>query len=198
MVVVVDVCVCVCVCCMCMYVCVCVCVCVCACVCVCMCVCMCVFVFKPEFVCVRVCVYVYVCTFVCVCRGGGGQIRGESEEREAAAGCGVAVFRDGRAPGAHGSAGVGPCVIPAFPLFWLSARACFAVAEHPFFFAVQVGCCARVRAWACAHYAARAIQFHPEFLSRPNKPVPSFMGFVLAASGQLDGTRRDCARALCR
>jgi len=38
-------------------------------------------------------------------------------------------------------------------------------AVHPFYF----GC-----------------QFHPEFLSRPLKPSPPFVGFVRAASGQRD------------
>lgn len=30
-------------------------------------------------------------------------------------------------------------------------------------------------------------QYHPEFQSHPNRPSPPFYGFVLAASGQLDG-----------
>lgn len=38
------------------------------------------------------------------------------------------------------------------------------IAEHPFFLAVQ---------------------FHPEFLSRPNRPSPPFVGLLLAASGKL-------------
>jgi CTP synthase len=29
-------------------------------------------------------------------------------------------------------------------------------------------------------------QFHPEFTSRPGKPSPLFLGFIAAASGQLD------------
>merc|ERR1712224_739801 len=39
------------------------------------------------------------------------------------------------------------------------------VAGHPFFFACQ---------------------FHPEFKSRPERPSPPFLGFVLAASNKLD------------
>lgn len=31
-----------------------------------------------------------------------------------------------------------------------------------------------------------ACQYHPEFLSRPLKPSPPFLGLVLAASGKLD------------
>lgn len=38
------------------------------------------------------------------------------------------------------------------------------IADHPFFLAVQ---------------------FHPEFLSRPNRPSPPFVGLLLAASGKL-------------
>merc|ERR1712194_493575 len=30
-----------------------------------------------------------------------------------------------------------------------------------------------------------AVQFHPEFLSRPAQPAPTFLGFVLAAAGKL-------------
>ncbi len=40
------------------------------------------------------------------------------------------------------------------------------VAEHPFFVAVQ---------------------FHPEFKSRPNRPHPLFLGFVAAALSYHDG-----------
>lgn len=32
-----------------------------------------------------------------------------------------------------------------------------------------------------------AAQFHPEFKSRPGKPSPLFLGFILAAGGKLDG-----------
>jgi CTP synthase len=32
-----------------------------------------------------------------------------------------------------------------------------------------------------------AVQYHPEFLSRPLNPSPPFLGFVLAASKQLEG-----------
>ena len=32
-----------------------------------------------------------------------------------------------------------------------------------------------------------AAQFHPEFKSRPNRPSPLFLGFILAATKQLDG-----------
>jgi len=31
-----------------------------------------------------------------------------------------------------------------------------------------------------------AVQFHPEYLSRPLKPSPVFVGLMLAASGLLD------------
>ena len=31
-----------------------------------------------------------------------------------------------------------------------------------------------------------ACQYHPEFLSRPFRPSPPFMGLVLAASGELE------------
>ena len=31
-----------------------------------------------------------------------------------------------------------------------------------------------------------ATQYHPEFLSRPLKPSPPFLGLVLAASGELN------------
>jgi CTP synthase len=31
-----------------------------------------------------------------------------------------------------------------------------------------------------------ATQFHPEFLSRPLRPSPPFLGFVLAACGELE------------
>ena len=32
-----------------------------------------------------------------------------------------------------------------------------------------------------------AVQYHPEFLSRPLRPAPVFFGFILAACGKLDG-----------
>ena len=32
-----------------------------------------------------------------------------------------------------------------------------------------------------------AVQFHPEFLSRPLKPSPPYLGFILASLGKLDG-----------
>lgn len=31
-----------------------------------------------------------------------------------------------------------------------------------------------------------AVQFHPEFLSRPLKPSPPYLGFLLASSGKLE------------
>jgi len=30
-----------------------------------------------------------------------------------------------------------------------------------------------------------AVQFHPEYLSRPMRPSPTYLGLLLAASGQL-------------
>ena len=30
------------------------------------------------------------------------------------------------------------------------------------------------------------VQFHPEFKSRPNRPSPPFLGFILAAGGMLE------------
>ncbi len=46
----------------------------------------------------------------------------------------------------------------------------FILPEHPFFMAVQ---------------------FHPEFLSRPLRPSPPFVGFVLAACGRLGAFLED-------
>jgi len=31
-----------------------------------------------------------------------------------------------------------------------------------------------------------AVQFHPEYLSRPLRPSPPYLGLLMAASGQLD------------
>lgn len=31
-----------------------------------------------------------------------------------------------------------------------------------------------------------AVQFHPEYLSRPLRPSPPFLGLILAAAGKLD------------
>ncbi|KAF2325104.1 hypothetical protein GH714_022788 [Hevea brasiliensis] len=31
------------------------------------------------------------------------------------------------------------------------------------------------------------VQFHPEFKSRPRRPSPLFLGFILAATGKLEG-----------
>lgn len=41
-----------------------------------------------------------------------------------------------------------------------------------------------------AHPFYVAAQFHPEFKSRPGKPSPLFLGFILAASKRLDGYLR--------
>lgn len=38
-----------------------------------------------------------------------------------------------------------------------------------------------------------AVQFHPEFKSRPNRPAPLFLGFILAAVGRLDAYFRGVA-----
>lgn len=38
-----------------------------------------------------------------------------------------------------------------------------------------------------AHPFFFAAQYHPEFQSHPHRPSPPFHGFILAASGQLDG-----------
>lgn len=40
-----------------------------------------------------------------------------------------------------------------------------------------------------------AAQFHPEFKSRPFKPSPLFLGFVMAAAGKLDTHLSGLARS---
>ena len=43
-----------------------------------------------------------------------------------------------------------------------------------------------------------ASQYHPEFKSRPGKPAPLFLGFILASGKKLDNylTSRRCALSL--
>jgi CTP synthase len=42
-------------------------------------------------------------------------------------------------------------------------------------------------------------QYHPEYKTRPLKPAPVFLGFILAASGQLtDYFKQDDKRVLGR
>jgi CTP synthase len=36
-----------------------------------------------------------------------------------------------------------------------------------------------------------AVQFHPEYLSRPLRPSPPYLGLILAASGQLTSYLED-------